>query len=112
MPRNSRSVHPSSLVELRREAQRRYADDDFNDAWVDSIRTLIRERWASATDRQAEILIDIMAATPSATWMREYLLPAEAGTIEHADVLVRRFDAVASAFAEGVAREDGLTTPA
>lgn len=100
------------LNEIRHEAQRRFVADDFSDAWIGRMSSLIHERWSSSTEAEAEVLADIMAATPSSAWMREYLLPAERDQGVHAGLLVRRFDAIASAFAEGVARDDGLTSRA
>jgi hypothetical protein len=98
------------LVRFRDEARQRFAEDNFTNAWIANAYALVTERWSDATKQDAEILADIMAATPSSAWMKEYLLPAERGDILHADILSRRFEEIASAFAEGVAREDGLTT--
>jgi hypothetical protein len=97
------------LARFRNEARRRFAEDDFDEAWIANAYALVTARWANATKEEAETLADIMAATPSPRWMNEYLLPAERGDIDHADILAHRFKEIASAFAEGVAREDGLT---
>ncbi|TAK88849.1 hypothetical protein EPO04_01885 [Patescibacteria group bacterium] len=97
------------LVELRDEMRRRFDEDDFDDRSIDQASKLIRDRWAAADPEEAAVLADIMAATPNSAWMREFLVPAEHGEIANALVLLARYSAIASAFGEGVAREDGLT---
>jgi hypothetical protein len=112
MVTHSNNSQKSDLVHFRDEARQRFAEDRFDDAGIANAYTLVTERWSNATTEEAKILADIMAATPSSAWMNEYLLPAKRGDIPHADILSCRFEEIASAFAEGVAREDGLTTRA
>lgn len=97
------------LVELSHTAQRKYEEDNFDDAWIVQMHTLISNMWPTADRATAQILAAIMAATPYAGWMKEFLIPAQSGNLQHADILLHDFDAIASAGAEGIAREDGLT---
>jgi hypothetical protein len=97
------------LVALREAARQRYAEDNFDDAWITTMHALVVAKWQTADETTARLLVDIMMATPYPEWMVEFLIPAQNGDVPHADLLLHHFDAIASAGAEGIAREDGLT---
>lgn len=98
-----------TLSTLRDVARRRFRADDFDEAWIASAVTVISERWPVASLQEAEILIDIIASVPHAQWVDDYLLPARHDRVPHAKLLTRRYEDVAAAAAEGIARDDGLT---
>jgi hypothetical protein len=102
-------IDKTNLIRLSHIALRRYTEGDFDDAWIAKIHKFVSDVWPDADAKEAHLLTTIMAATPYPGWMREFLVPAEQGKIPHSDILLGQFDAIASAGAEGIARENGLT---